>query len=65
MTEFKKYKHKESGEIVEAGFFTDDTPHYCVYPESSGEKIWGEDWEEEYFLEQYELIEIFYLQSLS
>lgn len=61
MTEFKKYKHKESGEIVEAGFFTDDTPHYCVYRESSGKNIWGGDLalcEEEDFLEQYELIEV-------
>lgn len=56
MTEWKKYKHKESGEIVEAKRFSDDIARYCVYQEFSGENIWGQDYEEKDFLKQYELI---------
>ena len=68
MTKWKKYKHKQSGEIVEAKLFCVDTArsilyqniknnHYCVYSlESSGENIWGQDYTEEDFLKQYELI---------
>lgn len=56
MTEWKKYKHKESGEVVEAKLFKEDNlARFCVYKEPSGEKIWGEDYKEEDFLKQYEL----------
>lgn len=56
MTEWKKYKHKQSGEIVEAKRFKDNPARYCVYSESSCENIWGQDYAEEDFLKQYELI---------
>lgn len=66
MTEWKKYKHKESGEIVEAKHFKENPARFCVYQESSGENIWGQDYEEKDFLKQYELLEeISSLQPLS
>ena len=58
MTEWKKYKHKESGEIVQAKRFKHNPARFFVYRESSGENIWVQDYEEEDFLKQYELIEV-------
>jgi len=57
-TEWKKYKHKKSGEIVEAKRLRDNCARFCVYEESSGENIWYRNYKEKDFLKQYELIEI-------
>ena len=55
---FKKYRNKESGEIIEAKKSINESGfvEYCIYEESSSEKIWGQDLLEKDFLKQYEPI---------
>lgn len=56
---FKKYRHKESGEVVEASKSINEFGkiEYCVYQEPAGNNFWGQDFLEKDFLDQYEPIE--------